>query len=45
MIFIRKKFDWILTDGPNENVKKILKPEESFSEGSFFIFHFHFRRG
>jgi len=29
---IRKKFEYILTDGPNENVKKYLKPEETFSE-------------
>jgi len=31
-ILVRKKFEYILTDGPNENVKKYLKPEETFSE-------------
>jgi len=28
----QRKFEYILTDGPNENVKKFLKPEETFSE-------------
>ena len=36
-LFFRRKFEWILTDGPNENVRKILKPEEAFSEGLSFL--------
>jgi hypothetical protein len=29
-----KNFEYILTDGPNENVKNILRPQETFSKGN-----------
>ena len=32
MIYRSKYFEWVSTDGPNDNVNKILKPDETFSK-------------